>query len=64
MDRYAILKNGQCRMIADTIEAAIMLVRSLETGLDRNNYHSPFTIVKESSLTKAQLDSVSAHLWN
>ena len=51
-------------MIADTIEAAIMLVRSLEAGMDRNNDHSPFTIVKESSLTQAQLDSVSAHLWN
>lgn len=51
-------------MIADTIEAAIMLVRSLEVGIDRNNYHSPFTIVPESSLTKEQLDTVSAHLWN
>ena len=47
-------------MLTDTLETAIKLVQSLEATIDRNRYHSPFTIVKESQLTKSQLLEVCA----
>ena len=55
MDRIAILKNGELKMLADNVDTAIKLVRSLEAGMDRNTQHSPFTLLPESALTKAQV---------
>ena len=55
MERIAILKNGELKMLTDNIETAIKLVQSLEATIDRNLYHSPFTLMPESALTKQQI---------
>ena len=50
---YTILRNGTAVINCDDLQTAIRFVQSLESGLDRLNSHSPFTIVKESNLTPA-----------
>ena len=55
MDRIAILKNGELKMLANNVETAIKLVQSLEATIDRNLYHSPFTLLPESALSKEQI---------
>ena len=43
---YQILKNGKLLINAQDMETAIVYVRSLESNLDRNVEHSPYTIRK------------------
>ena len=58
-DGYAVIKNGEtAMMICNELTDAIKCVQSLESGLDRNTQHSPFTIVKADTLTCAQAEMV------
>ena len=41
---YQILKNGKLLINAQDIETATVYMRSLESNLDRNVHHSPYTI--------------------
>jgi len=59
MNRIAILKNGELKMLADNVDTAMKLIRSLEAGMDRNTQHSPFTLLPESALTKQQIASAA-----
>ena len=60
---YAIVKDGKtCYMICDDLTTAIKMVQSLEESLDRYTQHSPYTIVKESHLTKAQRATVCSRM--
>ena len=41
---YQILKNGKLLINAQDMETAVVFMRSLESNLDRNVQHSPYTI--------------------
>ena len=41
---YQILKNGKLLINAQDMETAGVYMRSLESNLDRNVHHSPYTI--------------------
>jgi hypothetical protein len=41
---YKVLNNGQLHAICEGLDAAIALVRTLESSLNRLTTHSPFTI--------------------
>ena len=41
---YQILKNGKLLINAQDMETAVVYMRSLESNLDRNVQHSPYTI--------------------
>ena len=41
---YQILKNGKLLINAHDLQTAVVYVRSLESNLDRNTTHSPYTI--------------------
>jgi len=41
---YQILKNGHTLINAQDMETAVVFMRSLESNLDRNVKHSPYTI--------------------
>ena len=43
---YQILKNGKLLINAQDMATAVVYMRSLESNLDRNTQHSPYTIVK------------------
>ena len=43
---YKVLNKDTAVAVTETINEAIMIVRSLEAGLDRLTQHSPYTIVK------------------
>jgi len=43
---YQILKNGKLLINADDLQTAVVYVRSLESNLDRNTQHSPYTITR------------------
>ena len=59
-NRYAIVKDGKTAvMICEELTDAIKCVQALEAGLDRYTQHSPFTIVKEDSLSRTQRACVS-----
>ena len=53
--RTAVAAAKAQSMPKDNIETAIKLVQSLEATIDRNLYHSPFTLMPESALTKQQI---------
>jgi len=60
---YAIVKDGKtCYMVCDDIATAIKMVQSLEATLDRYTQHSPYTIVKESHLTKEQRATICVRM--
>jgi hypothetical protein len=42
---FNVLMSGQLYCKAETIEEAVRVVQMLERGMDRYQYHSPFTIV-------------------
>ena len=48
---YTILRNKTAVIDCDNLQTAIRFVQSLESGLDRLNSHSPYTIVKTDNLT-------------
>jgi hypothetical protein len=41
---YNVLNNGQLHAVCETLECAIVLVRTLEMNINRMLCHSPFTI--------------------
>ena len=41
---YQILKNGKVLINAQDMETAVVFMKSLESNLDRNVQHSPYTI--------------------
>ena len=41
---YQILKNGLVLINAQDMETAVTFMKSLESNLDRNTQHSPYTI--------------------
>ena len=41
---YQVLRNGTVIINANDMETAIHFVKSLESQLDRNTQHSPYTI--------------------
>ena len=43
---YKVLHDDTAVAVTETIDEAIMIVRSLEAGLDRLTQHSPYTIIK------------------
>lgn len=43
---YTVLNNGTAVINCDDLQTAIRFVQSLESGLDRLNSHSPYTIVR------------------
>jgi len=43
---YKVLNKDTAVAVTETINEAIMIVRSLEAALDRLTQHSPYTIVK------------------
>ena len=43
---YTVMHNGTALVNCDNMETAIRFVQSLESNLDRNTQHSPYTIVK------------------
>ena len=43
---YKVLHNDVAVAVTETINEAIMVVQTLEAGLDRLTQHSPYTIVK------------------
>jgi len=43
---FKVLHNDTAVAVTETISAAILIVRSLEAGMDRLTQHSPYTIVK------------------
>lgn len=43
---YQILKNGTLLVNAQDLQTAVVYVKSLESNLDRNMMHSPYTIRK------------------
>jgi len=47
---YTILNNNTAVINCDDLPTAIRFVQSLESGLDRLNSHSPYTIVKASDV--------------
>jgi len=50
---FTILNNGTAVIDCDDLQTAIRFVQSLESGLDRLNSHSPYTIVKASDVPAA-----------
>lgn len=47
---YTILNKHTAVINCDDLQTAIRFVQSLESGLDRHNSHSPYTIVKSDTL--------------
>ena len=47
---YTILNKHTAVINCDDLQTAIRFVQSLESGLDRHTYHSPYTIVKSDTL--------------
>ena len=43
---YKVLHNDVAVAVTETINEAILVVQTLEAGLDRLTQHSPYTIVK------------------
>ena len=43
---FKVLHTDTAVAVTETLNEAIMIVRSLEAGLDRLTQHSPYTIVK------------------
>lgn len=41
---YQILKNGKLLINAQDMDTAVVFMKSLESNLDRNVSHSPYTI--------------------
>ena len=50
---YTILNNQTAVINCDDLQTAIRFVQSLESGLDRLNSHSPYTIVKATDVPAA-----------
>lgn len=50
---YTILNNGTAVINCDDLPTAIRFVQSLESGLDRMNSHSPYTIVRAEQVPAA-----------
>lgn len=51
---YQILKNGKVLINAQDMETAVTFMKSLESNLDRNTQHSPYTIGHASKETPDQ----------
>ena len=49
---YTILNKQTAIINCDNLQTAIRYVQSLESGLDRVTQHSPYTIVKTSTLNQ------------
>lgn len=47
---YTILKGNTAVCSCDNINTALLMVRSLESHLDRGTQHSPYTIIKTDDL--------------
>lgn len=47
---FTILNNNTAVINCDDLPTAIRFVQSLESGLDRLNSHSPYTIVKSTDV--------------
>ena len=48
---YTVLRDNQTAVAScDDLNAAIKLVQSLESGLDRRREHSPYTIIRTEDL--------------
>ncbi len=43
---YKVMEHDTCVGVTDSINAAIMLIKTLESKLDRLTTHSPYTIIK------------------
>ena len=43
---YTVLNNNTAVINCDDLQTAVRFVQSLESGLDRLNSHSPYTIVR------------------
>lgn len=56
---YTVLRNGTAVIDCDDLQTAIRFVQSLESGLNRVESHSPYTIVKASDVpaTAGQADA-------
>ena len=56
---FTILNNGTAVIDCDDLQTAIRFVQSLESGLDRLNSHSPYTIVRATDVpaTAGQADA-------
>jgi len=50
---YTILNKQTAVINCDDLQTAIRFVQSLESGLDRLNSHSPYTIVKATDVPAA-----------
>ena len=63
---YQILKNGTLLINADNLETAVVYVKSLESNLDRNTQHSPYTIRRvhqDGSLDMSNLNDTPKAIW-
>lgn len=47
---YTILKGDTVVCSCDNMNTALMMVRSLESHLDRATQHSPYTVIKTEDL--------------
>jgi len=49
---FKVMRHDTCVGVTETINEAIMIVRTLEAGLDRLTSHSPYTIQKAEGVRK------------
>ena len=49
---YTILKGKTPVIDCDDLQTAIRFVQSLESGIDRLNTHSPYTIVRAEEVSR------------
>ena len=51
---YQVLKNGKVLINAQDLQTAVVFLRSLESNIDRNSMHSPYTIERAPEETMDQ----------
>jgi len=51
---YQVLKNGRVLINCQDLQTAMVYIRSLESNLDRNTSHSPYTIERAPEETPDQ----------
>ncbi len=51
---YQVLKNGKVIINAQDLQTAVVFLRSLESNIDRNSMHSPYTIGRAPQETPDQ----------
>jgi hypothetical protein len=71
---YQVLKNGKVIINAQDLQTAVVFLRSLESNIDRNSMHSPYTIglapqetpdqarARNKQRIRAQLDGVRSQV--